>query len=123
MEIVTQTVKVTTTGSAGVATGTATSPSMHGQLLDIFFDFHASLPATADTTVAFVNPPLGNLIVLSNTATDIRKAPREPVHDATGVAITNAYDRITLNGALSFSIAQGDALTDALVATIRYLRY
>lgn len=123
MEIVTEIVRVTTTGGAGVATGTANSPAMHGELLDILFNFHASLPATADTTVAHVNPPVGNVVVLTNTATDVRKAPRDPVHDATGAAITNGYGPVILNGPLSFAIAQGDALTDALVATIRYLRY
>lgn len=123
MEIVTEIVRVTTTGGAGAATGTANSPALYGELLDIQFNFHASLPATADTTVANVNPPVGNVIVLTDTATDARYAPRQAVHNATGAAITNGWDRHVLNGPLSFAIAQGDALTDALVATIRYLRY
>ena len=119
----TETVTVTTTGSAGSATGTSTSNQMYGFLLDIYFDFHASAPATTDTTVAYGTPANGNIIVLSNTATDVLHAPRKQASDATGAAISGVYDLFPLNGTVTISLAQSDALTGALIARIRYVTF
>lgn len=119
--VATTTVKVTTTGSAGSATGTGTSQVINGFLLDIYFNFHASAPATTDTTVALATPALGNIIVLTSTATDVLHAPRKATSDAAGAAITGGYDLFPVNGTISVALAQADALTDAVVCTIRYL--
>lgn len=122
MSIEQEVVTVTTTGSAGSASGSATSGVMSGFLLDVYLDFHASAPATTDTTIAYAQPALGNVLVVSNSATDALIAPRVKPVDNANTAITNAFDRFPLNGTLTFSLAQCDALTGALVATIRYLR-
>lgn len=120
MAIYQEVVRVTTTGSAGAATGTATSQAMDGYLLDIYLDFHASAPGTTDVTIAYDTPARGNVFARSDSATDGFFAPRvAPVSNA-NAAITNAYDRFPLNGALTVSLAQCDALTDAVVAYIRY---
>ncbi len=120
-EIRTETVTITTTGSAGSATGSGTTPALTGFLLDVYLNFHASAPATTDTTIAYDEPDLGNVLVVSNSATDALIAPRQKVVDNANSAITNSHVPFPLNGALTISLAQCDALTGALVATIRYL--
>lgn len=122
MEIVTAVVAVNTTGTAGTATGSTQSPVLHGELLDVYLDFHASAPATTDTTIAFTNPG-GNVLVVTNSATDALIAPRIKPVDNANAAITNAHDRFALNSKLTISLAQCDQLTPALTAYVRYLRY
>lgn len=109
---------VTTTGSAGVATGATITEALHGRLIDIYFDF-AAAPATTDTTVAFTDYG-GNVIVLSNTSTDVLKAPRMPCVDSANAAITNSFAEFPLNQTLTVSLAQCDALAPALTFYIRY---
>lgn len=120
-EICTAQVTVTTTGDAGSATGSADSEALHGFLLDVYLNFHASAPATTDTTVAYKTQG-GNVLVVTSSATDVLLAPRVKPVDNANSAITNAHDKFPLNGPLTFSLAQCDALTGALVATVRYLR-
>src|SRR4030042_20765 len=115
-------VKITTVGSAGVAIGSAeTKPEsdpLEGFLLDVHLNYHASCPATADVTIS--DPVFGNLVVKSNNATDVWLAPRKDTVDAAGAA-TGLYDLIPLNGPLTISVAQANALTDCLTATIRWI--
>lgn len=115
-------VKVSTEGSAGSATGSGTSPVINGFILGVFFNFHASAPATTDTTVSYGTPALGNLIVLTNTATDVYHMPRKQAVDATGTVISGVWDLFPVSGTLSIELAGCDELTDALVATILYFR-
>lgn len=123
MEIVTEIVTVTTTGGAGVATGSASSGALHGYLIDIYLDFNAAAPATTDTTIAFAStPPGGNLLVVTNSATDALIAPRQKPVDNANAAITNAYDYFFLSGKITISLAQCDALAPALTAYVRYMR-
>lgn len=119
--IATTYVKVTTAGSAGSATGTGTSQVIKGFLLDIYLNFHASAPATTDTTVALATPALGNITVISDSATDALYMPRKNAVDVAGAAITGVYDLYPVSGTISVALAGCDALTDAVVATIRYL--
>jgi hypothetical protein len=121
MEIVTEIVKVTTTGSAGAAVGNTNSPAMHGFLLDIYFDWHTSAPNTTDTTVSFKDHG-GNVVVVTNSATDVLITPRAKPVDNANAAIANAHAKFPINGQLNVALAGCDALTDALVAYIRYLR-
>lgn len=122
-EIGMETVKVTTTGSAGSAVGNSTSKPMNGFILDIYLDFHASAPgATTDTTVSLQSPSLGNILVVTNSATDVLVTPRAKPVDNANAAITNAHDKFPVNGTVKVALAQCDALTDAVVAYIRYLK-
>ena len=119
--VITERVAVTTAGGAGVATGSAISGALNGELLDIYLDFHASAPATTGTTIAYTDRG-GNVLAVANANTDALYAPRvAPVNNA-NAAITNAHDRFALSGRLTVSVAQSDALTDCVVAYIRYLR-
>ena len=115
---------VTTTGTAGAATGSTTTETLFGELLDVFLDFHVSTPATTDTTIAYATggAGVGNILVVTSSATDARIAPRQKCVDNANAAITNSFDRFWLNGAITVSLAEADALTDALVAYVRILR-
>jgi hypothetical protein len=129
-EIRTEIVAITTTGSAGSATGSGDTPSLSGWFLDVYFNYHASCPATADVTVAYKAhydpdgdsiPSFGNLIVVSNNATDGLYAPRQDTHDEAATGLGNV-DLYPLNGPLTISVAQADALTDCVIAYVRYLK-
>ncbi len=120
-EIIEEIVAVTTTGADGGASGSGTSHVLHGFLLDVYLDYHASCPATADVTVAYTTKG-GNIVVVSNNATDGLYAPRKQVCDSVGAAVSGVYDRWPLNQALTVSVAQANALTNCVVASIRYLR-
>lgn len=122
MEICQQIVSVTTTGSAGSATGSSYSNAMHGFLLDIYLDWSASAPATSDVTISHEDSKYGNVLALTNVNTDALYAPRVKPVDTTGTAITDAHAYIPLNGRLLVSVAQCNALSPALTAYIRYLR-
>lgn len=119
MEICTEQVTITTAGEAGAAVGSADTPAMHGFLLDIDLNWSGDAPATSDLTVADDN---GNVLAISDSSTDVFVAPRQKVVDNTNTDLTGMFDRFPLNGKLTFSIAQCDALAAALVATVRYLR-
>ena len=51
-EIYTQQVSITTTGSAGSASGSGYLTGIVGFLLDVYLNYHASCPATADVTIS-----------------------------------------------------------------------
>lgn len=120
-KIITETVTITTTGGAGAATGSGTmTKTPAGFLLDIKLDYHASCPATADVTIS--DPTFGTLAVKSNNATDVVIAPRQATVD-NAAAATGLYDLYPLNAPLTISIAQADALTGCLVATVRWLEF
>jgi hypothetical protein len=121
MEFCTEVVAVTTTGVAGSATGSGTSAAMNGLLWDVYLDYHASCPVTADVTIAYADRG-GNILVVSNNATDGLYHPRAKPVDNANAAITNAHDKFALHGALTVSVAQADALTACVTAYITYLR-
>jgi hypothetical protein len=114
-------VSVTTTGSAGSASGSATTAALEGLLLDIYLDYDASAPATTDVTIAYADRA-SNILVVSDNATDGLYAPRVKPVDNANAAITNAFDYFPLNGRLTVSVAQSNALAPCVTAYIRYLR-
>lgn len=113
-------VTVTTTGSAGAATGSATVGFV-GSILSIFLNHHASAAATTDTTIAYTTVG-GNILAVTDSNTDATYYPRAGAVDNTGSAITNSFVPYVLDGTqtITVSSAQNDALTAALVATIVY---
>lgn len=94
---------------------------MNGFLLVVYLDFHASAPATTDTTIAYAERG-GNVLAVSNSATDAVFAPRQGLVDNTNTAITGGNAPFPLAGRLTVSLAQCDALTDAVTAWFYYLR-
>jgi hypothetical protein len=117
-QIFTETVKVTTTGAAGSATGDAETVPIEGFLLDVYLDYHTSAPATTDVIIN--DPNFGDVLGVSNNNSDGKYAPREANCDATG-ASNGLYDLIPMNSKLTISVAQADALTDCVVLSLRYM--
>lgn len=120
-ELVTSVVKVTTTGSAGSASGNADSEVINGWIENIFLDFHASAPATTDTTIAYKTRG-GNILAVTNSATDALFHPRAKAVDNANAAITDSHDRFAVNDKVNVALAQCDALTDAVTAYILWWR-
>jgi hypothetical protein len=117
-EIAIEQVSITTTGEAGAATGSGTTIPIKGFLLDVYLNYHASAPATTDVTIS--DATFGNVLVKSNNVTDGWYMPRKQTCDP-AAADTGLYDLIPLNGPLTIAVAQADALTDCVVATVRWL--
>lgn len=114
-------VAVTTTGSSGSATGSAYSPAFSGIVIDIALDYHASAPATTDTTVAEESPFARNLLVATDSNTDKVYPVRGATYDSAGAAVSGVVDNYVINGRVLVSVAGCDALTNAVIATIRYV--
>jgi hypothetical protein len=108
-------ITVTTTGNAGVATGTADLPfDLRNCLLEaIKIDYHASAPDTSDVTIAETTGLARSLLVVSNNKTDGTYYPRHAVHDAVGAAGAGVVPYI-IEGPIRVSVAQCDALTNAV---------
>lgn len=106
-------VNVTTTGSAGSATGDGYSKAVSGFLVGAYFDFHASAPATTDTTVTDVATGR-TILTLTNTVTDAMHVVQKQASDNTGTAISGAYAYSPIDGEIKISLAQCDALTNAV---------
>ena len=113
-------VSVTTTGADGSGVGSAESGELVGYLESIFIDYHASAPATTDVTIAFATRG-GNILVVSNSATDGLYAPVKQACDAAAAAISGAYVNHVLNQPLAISVAGCNALTAAVTVYIRYM--
>lgn len=114
-------VSVTTAGADGAATGSAYSQAFSGVILDIALDFHASAPATTDTTISEESPFSRNLLVVTSSVTDAVFPVRGATYDAAGAAVSGVVDNYVINGRVLVSLAQCNALTNAVVATIRYV--
>ena len=123
-----QTVSVTTTGSAGSATGAANTPApISGKILKIRFNFNASTPNTADTTVTerVAATDWETICTETSSTTDVTRYPRRAVEDNAEGTVTydgtnEIYEPYVVNGYMRVAVAQGDALTDAVVVTIFY---
>lgn len=118
-------IKVTTTGGAGVSTGTTTSPQIVGQILDIAVDWHASAPgATSDVTIEGATTGI-DLYAKSDAATPVKKAigafPVDPA-SASGAALSGALiDRpMCIAEPIKVTVAQCDDLTDAVIVRVTY---
>jgi len=94
-------VAVTTTGSAGSATGTADSNPITGELLAVFVDYNASAPATTTVDLDEVGGAGRKLLDKAANATDVTHYPRVLMQDNTGANLTGVYERFALAGRLS----------------------
>lgn len=115
-------IKVTTAGSAGSATGTATSPAIVGQILGIEVNWHASAPAgTSDITIEGATTGL-DLYAKTNAVTDVNKVPRLYAVDAAGTALSGDVtpQKICVAEGIKVTVAQSDALTDCVVVRVTY---
>lgn len=120
-----ETITVTTTGSAGSATGSTDSGGrIKGRVLAVVLNFHADAPSTTDTTVKTkgTHGASYNVLVVSNSATDNYFVPRCEAVDNTGLSIVagNPQEAFLVDDVLTVAIAQSDALTGAVTADILY---
>ncbi len=114
--------KVSTTGGDGSATGSSILALPLVELLAIHLDFNASAPATTDTTVTASGNPLAvTLLTVTDSVTDAWFYPKVQDDDNSGSAITGSYSHPIIQEHLTIDLAQCNALTDAVVATI-YVR-
>ena len=119
MAIEKHTVKVSTTGSDASATGSLVTALPWCELLAVYMDFHASAPASTDTTLSSPGGPVSvTLLTVTNSATDAWFYPTHQLDDASASAITGAYIPAIIHGNLLTEIAGCDALTDALTLTL-----
>jgi hypothetical protein len=112
------TLTVTTTGAAGSATGSAVSDYFEGFVLEAYLNYHASTPATADVTIKQTGAS-DNILVVTDSTTDALYAPRRSIVTSAAAAITNGHGLIPVAGTITASLAGGDALTGAVVVTLR----
>ena len=119
MAIEKHTVKVSTTGADASATGSLVTALPYCELLAAHMNFHASAPASTDTTLSSPGGPVAlTLLTITNSATDAWYYPTHQLDDSSGSAITGAYIPAVIHGNLLTELAGCDALTDALVMTI-----
>jgi len=115
-------IKVSTTGSAGVASGSTILAVPLSELIALYLDYDGSAPGTTDVTISSPgNPAAVTILTESNNATDGWRYPRVQDHDNTGSAITGSYSDPPLHGNVLVEVAQGDAITDIVTVTI-YMR-
>lgn len=118
-------VAVTTTGSAGSATGSgSTEYPVNGKVYAIYLDYHASAPgATTDVTVTMAEAPSATLLTVTDNATDGWYLPRQQVHSPAAAGLTYDGTR-TVNeaypvaGKLTVAVAQSNALTACVTAYV-----
>jgi len=112
-------IKVSTTGSDASATGSKIVPLPYCEILAARMDFHASAPASTDTTLSSPGDPVSvTLLTITNSATDAWYYPSIQLDDNSGSAITGAYVPAIVHGNLLVELAGSDALTDALTLTL-----
>lgn len=108
-------VKVTTTGSAGSATGQADSEPIYGTIRGLKIDYNGSAPATTDVTITEVGGLGRTVLTRANTNTDGTFNPGAQLHDSTGNGIAGAYAPLHIAGArLRVAVAESDALVPAV---------
>jgi hypothetical protein len=119
-----ETLRINTTGTAGSATGSATTTHTPGEVLGIYIDYSASAPVTTDIVIAGgdndANHTPGNIYALANSVTDAYVIPgRFAVTNADG-ALTSMVtpSRPYYGHPITASLAQCDPLTDAAKVTI-----
>lgn len=104
-------------GSAGSATGSATSSkNVNGRVMAVHVDY-TSQPATTDVTVTS-SSPAQTILTLTNNNTDALDYPRRLVQGADGADLTAVYDDFVVAGSLTASVAQGDPLVGGVVVTV-----
>ena len=123
MVIKKHTLKVTTTGSAGSASGSGHLSLPISRLVAVHLNYDSAAPGgTTDVTItAPGNPASRTLLTVSNNATDGWYFPKEQDMGNTGSLITGSYSDPLIHDSLDMAVAQSDALTDAVVATV-YVR-
>ena len=114
-------IKVTTTGDAGEATGSASVGIPGGvcRLLALSVKYATGAPATTDVTVTCTLPLAKTLLTLTNRNTDLPLAQITEVEkDVNGADRASPATKPQLvAGVLTVNVAQCNALVDAVIVT------
>lgn len=118
-----KTVGVTATGADASAAGNADSDTFVGEIAGVYLDFHATSPATCDTTIQDKRTGV-DILVVTNSATDVYAVPKIYAVDVANAALTSDVtpQSYHVDQGVNVAIAQGNSLTNAVVATIFYRR-
>jgi len=124
----TEQVKVTTTGSAGSATGAAnTARAIVGKILKVRLNYHANAPATTDVTITerVGSTDWETIHTETDSKTDVTRYPRRAVEDNAETTVTydgtnEIYEPFVVSDHMRVAVAQADALTDCVVVDIFY---
>lgn len=108
---------ITTTGSAGSATGTSGNVNIRtgGELQAVFVGF-TTMPATTDVTISEILPNGGSrtLLTLTNVNTDAVHQVRIADSTTAGAAGTGFVYPV-VGSTLKVDVAQGDAVTNGVI--------
>lgn len=107
-------IPVTTTGSAGSATGSGVSNVINGLIYSIYVKYHASAPGTTDVTISETTGATRTFLTLTNTNTSGTKPAYVAAVDATGTALTSYVATALAGRTVTVSVAGCDALTNAV---------
>lgn len=113
-------IPVTTTGSAGSATGAATlSLGRAGILRAIAIDYNASAPATTDVVIKADSTSGATLFTRADSSTDLAAtAVTTDALDEAGAAVVNPGTGYPFSSGLRVEVAQSDALANAVVVDV-----
>lgn len=116
-------IRVTTTGSAGSATGETTDDFLvHGLLLGVRLDYHASAPVTTVVTITEAGGLKRTLLTAPASATDVSFNPHNTTQTTVGVN-TGFYEPFYLDGVnITVTVTASNALTDAVVVVLSILK-
>lgn len=109
--------RITTTGSAGSAAGSADSEPVEGILEAVKIDY-TSMPASTDVTLTELSAPARTLLTIADANTDDVFYPTMTEDDASGVAQTTRRP-FYVSGRLRASAAQADAGVIVVTLVIR----
>lgn len=117
-------VPVKTTGSAGVAAGSADAYAVTGQLLDsVALDYAGTAPATTVVTISFPDMPGTPNVVYPASNTDKVWRPRVPVQLASAPTADlsgRAEEKLLVYGRVNVAAASSDALDPAVTARLYF---
>lgn len=112
-------VTVTTTGTAGSATGTGQSEPINGELVAVKVDYNASAPATTTVDLDEVGGAARKLLDKAASTTDAVHHPRVLPDDNAGTPLTGIYELFALAGRrIQVTVAASDALDPAVDITL-----
>ena len=122
MAFTTRTVKLTTSGGAGVSAASAQVGVPAGVLVGVQVNYHGSAPATTDVTITHVADGVSKTVLtLTNNNTDKGMlSPLEQAVDNAGAALAGQYVNPGVFGRFQVDVAQCNDLTDAVKVTFLF---
>lgn len=110
---------ITTTGSAGTASGSKQSDGpLRGHVYGLYLDYAAGITTTTDLTITTTSAPIATLMTRANSAMDGWFYPAAQQTGSTGSG-TGTYDRFPVADFLTAALGQSTAGA-ALTITVYY---